>query len=137
MERDSNQTDYLEQLIEQLDDESMSLIDFDELKLRLSELREKLTGHGEMADELTALRQDYHQRIAGMVKAIAAVNRKRDCWQEAVAFVEGLPSLTAEELLEQYRRICARFRDCFPAARQLTYVAGRSRRHGLSAKATT
>ncbi|RKX27000.1 MAG: hypothetical protein DRP45_02080 [Candidatus Zixiibacteriota bacterium] len=119
MENNKSHIAFLEELTERIDDSSVSLLDFDEIRKRLVELKDVLTEHHDLTGQLATLRKDYEQRVAGMVKAIAAVDRKRDTWQEALALVEQLPSLTAELLLEQHRRISARFRDTFPASAHL------------------
>lgn len=66
--------------------------------------------------ELKILRDDYQNRIAGMVKAIAAVDRSRNKSNEAVQYLEALVELTAPELIEEYRRVSARFRSAFPTS---------------------
>jgi hypothetical protein len=124
--KSEQQIEYLENLIRLLDDSSTSLIDFDELTDRLSELKTALREHQASTNELEVLRQDIGQRMAGMVKAIAAVDRKGDNWEEALAVVEGLRALSAEELLKQYRRISARFRDFFPAHARLASLPARN-----------
>ena len=64
--------------------------------------------------ELELLRSDYLSRIAGMVKAIAAVERSNDKASEAVVYLENLNGMSAGELIEEYRRTSARFRSAFP-----------------------
>ncbi len=64
--------------------------------------------------ELSLLRADYSGRIAGMVKAIAAVERSNDKANEAVAYLEKLNDLNAAGLIEAYQRTSARFRSAFP-----------------------
>jgi hypothetical protein len=63
---------------------------------------------------LELLRSDYLSRIAGMVKAIAAVERSNDKASEAVVYLENLNGMSAGELIEEYRRTSARFRSAFP-----------------------
>ncbi len=64
--------------------------------------------------EFGLLRTDYLNRIAGMVKAIAAVERSHDKATEAVGYLENLNGMSAAELIEEYRRTSARFRSAFP-----------------------
>ncbi len=116
MEKSNSDCDYLERVVEQLDATAMSRLDFDELKDRLSTIRDRLTANDRLASEHACLREEYQQRISGMVKAIAAVDRKRDRLEEAVALIDELPKLPAERLLETYRKVAARFRDCFPGS---------------------
>ena len=94
----------------------MARIDFDELRERLKLIGAQLAARDELAEGHALLRQDCEQRIAGMIKAIAAVDRKRDGWSEAIAQAEELPTLAPARLLETYRRVAARFRDCFPGS---------------------
>lgn len=118
-------SEYLDQLIGQLDGNDTSVIDFDELSHRLSRLRQtpSIPDTIDTAEtELALLKDDCHKRIGGMIKAMAALDRKGDSWEEALATVEELPSLDAAALLKVYRRTCARFRDCFPSHAPLTSV---------------
>jgi len=64
--------------------------------------------------ELGLLRTDYLSRMAGMVKAIAAIERSHNKATEAVAYLENLNAMSAGELIEEYRRTSARFRSAFP-----------------------
>jgi len=79
--------------------------------------------------ELQLLRTDYVGRIAGMVKAIAAVERSRSQAAEAVHYLESLNEMCAVELIEEYRRTSARFRSAFPTTFGLApYSMGRANR---------
>lgn len=116
MEKIKNDRAYLEDVARLIDDTTMAQLDFDELKTRLLAIGSKLTATDELADEYALLRGDYEQRIAGMVKAIAAVDRKHDVWEEALGLVEKLPVLRSADLLATYRQTAAKFRDCFPGS---------------------
>ena len=116
MENVKGEIAYLEGVVRLLDEAGMARIDFDELRVRLKEIGAGLAARDELAEGHALLRQDCEQRIAGMIKAIAAVDRKHDGWSEALAQVEELPTLTPARLLETYRRVAARFRDCFPGS---------------------
>ncbi len=116
MEKNKSDIDYLGEVTQLIDASTMSQLDFDELARRLLAIRDALSAHEQLAVDHACLREEYQQRIAGMVKAIAAVDRKRDRWEEALALVEGLPALPVTGLLETYRRVAARFRDCFPGS---------------------
>ncbi|MGH8015157.1 MAG: hypothetical protein ACREBV_03105, partial [Candidatus Zixiibacteriota bacterium] len=59
---------------------------------------------------------DYINRIGGMVKAVAAVERSHDKAADAVIYLESLSSMSAAELIEQYRRTSAKFRSAFPSS---------------------
>jgi hypothetical protein len=116
LEKIKNDRAYLEDVARLIDDTTMAQLDFDELKTRLLAIGSKLTATDELADEYALLRGDYEQRIAGMVKAIAAVDRKQDVWEEALEQVEKLSVLGSADLLATYRRTAAKFRDCFPGS---------------------
>lgn len=106
--------EYLARFVTCLDDEDLSSLDFDELRRHLTELVTQSKTAGELAEEHALLREDCQQRMAGMIKAIAAADRRGDSYQGALAVIEELPSLSARDLLRKYRRVSARFRDCFP-----------------------
>ena len=116
MENAKAEIAYLEGVVRLMDDAGMARIDFDELRERLQVIGVGLAARDTLAEDHALLRQDCEQRIAGMIKAIAAVDRKRDGWSEAVAQVDELPTLESAKLLETYRRVAARFRDCFPGS---------------------
>ena len=116
MEKDNNHSEYIAQLLASLNDDKMSMIDFDHLRTWLAKLSGQLCSEEGCAGELKVLRDDYSQRIGGMVKAIAAVDRKRDSWPEALSLVESLDSMKAGDLVICYRKVTARFRDHFPAS---------------------
>jgi len=71
---------------------------------------------GELKEQLHLYREDYISRIGGMVKAIAVAEKHPNRLEEAVAYLESLTKLSANDLIEQYRRISTRFRDAFPAS---------------------
>lgn len=116
MEKNKNDIDYLAETVNLFDEANLAPIDFDQLKVRLSRLGDTLVAQDKLAAEYALLRDDCERRIAGMTKAIAAVDRKRDRMAEAVELVDELPSLDSARLLQTYRRVAARFRDCFPGS---------------------
>ena len=109
-------SDYAARLAQQLNENDLSMIDFDDLRLRLEQYTARSSADDEIAEEHALLREDCQRRLAGMIKAIAAVERKRDSLESALTLVEELPSLKAAKLLQRYRQVSARFRDCFPAS---------------------
>ena len=116
MEKGRNHSEYIAHLLEMLSDEKMSVIDFDHLREWLAGVAEEMSLQQDTKKQLELLRDDYSQRIGGMVKAMAALDRKKDSWQEALSQVESLSSMGARELAECYRMVSARFRDCFPTS---------------------
>lgn len=99
-----------------LENEELAVLDFDELRGMLQEAANRLDVSTAGGDELAVLRDDYIARIAGMVKAIAAVNRRESGLAETVELIERLPTMNAESLVLTYRRVTARFRDAFPTS---------------------
>jgi len=114
--KNKNDIDYLSEVVNLIDEATLPKIDFDELKARLSTVCNRLTAQDELAVEYALLRDDCERRIAGMTKAIAAVDRKQDRMQEALSLVDELPALDSAQLLQTYRRVAARFRDSFPGS---------------------
>lgn len=116
MEKTECDSAYLEEVARAIDDTTLSCIDFDKLKQHLVVAADRLRSTTALAESQARLRDDYEKRIAGMIKAVAAVGRKRDGWEEAAALVDQLPTVTVDRLLEIYRRVSARFRDSFPGS---------------------
>lgn len=114
MKKENDNQRYIADLIDQLTAEKLSIIDFDKHRQWLSDLAAMLNAHEQQIDELQLLRDDYIDRISGMVKAIAAARSKEGRMEQAMDFLDELPSLSALELTKQYRRISAIFRDSFP-----------------------
>ena len=105
---------YLDELLSSLTDDKLCEIDFDRLTDWLQELKTDLTRSCELESELKLMREDYFNRIAGMVKAITIVERSSASTEKVLAYLEDLKNLNAEELLEQYRKMSNRFRIAFP-----------------------
>ena len=124
MENHNKQSAYVKELVDSLTGDKVSFIDFDQLKEWLAEVAPILDKIDQLREEIGHLRLDYISRIGGMVKAIAAVNRHPDGWENALTYLENLPSLSAGELTEEYRKISARFRDAFPTSLLVGRQAG-------------
>ena len=107
---------YAADLLVQLNDEAMAMVDFDRLKVWLSEFGPAMVAQTESLAQLQLLREDYIGRIGGMVKAIGAADRSGNRVEEALAYVESLQQLDSAELIAQYRKVSACFRDTFPAS---------------------
>ena len=107
---------YINEVKGQIDAEAVSRLDFDRLKSTLDELAIFVETATPWRDELELLREDYIRRISGMEKAIAVVKRGSGHFEQALARIDSLKSLSAAELIEIYRCSQARFRDSFPAS---------------------
>lgn len=116
MENNKNHAGYVGQLTETLKAEKMSEIDFDLMIAKLSEIEPQIRQLASTREQLSLLRNDFIGRIGGMTKAIAAASRRHDNWSEALAQIEALDEMSAEELVDQYRKVSARFRDSFPSS---------------------
>lgn len=116
MERKNKHYLYSEELLKRLDDEKLSEIDFDLLKEWLAEIMPVLKESAGLKEQLHLYREDCISRIGGMVKAIAVAEKHPDRLEEAITYVESLTELSANELINQYRKISAKFRDAFPAS---------------------
>lgn len=114
MDTNNQPIELLRHAIACLNDTDLSLLDFDTLRDRLATLVNELEHADRMSTDHALLRADYEQRLAGMIKAIAAVDRKRGGVEDALATVDRLTHLTASELIAEYRRVSAAFRDSFP-----------------------
>jgi hypothetical protein len=109
-------SNYLRETLDLLSDDRLPLIDFDRLRECLKVSAQMLDEADSHRQNVSVLRGDYEGRIAGMLKAIAAVDRKNGGIDEALKAVESLGTLTGEELVNRYRRTAARFRDAFPTS---------------------
>ncbi len=105
---------YLDELLSSLSGDKLSEIDFDKLADWLQELKVSLADSCELQAELKLMREDYLNRIAGMVKAVTIVERSSGSTEKVLAYLEDLESLSAAELIEQYRKTSHRFRIAFP-----------------------
>ena len=129
MERNEALAADLRRTAAQLAPEEMSLIDFDKVRESITSAADLLTAGGGDLAELAVIREDYEARIAGMLKAIAAVHRNRDRRDDAAEEALDLSMKSATELVACYRRTAARFRDSFPASFGLLQSGGTAR-HG-------
>lgn len=101
-------------------------------ELNLDALEEVLAAAAAQLDELASLRQDcrllkeeYGTRILGMLKAIIACKPDDDSAMLASRLVGDIEQFRAEQLIQQYHRVAARFRNRFPASfRYLNFGRG-------------
>ncbi|PWB69068.1 hypothetical protein C3F09_10710 [candidate division GN15 bacterium] len=91
-------------------------IDFDRLAAWLESVEPELRDAQARSEDLALLRQDYEGRIAGMAKAMAAVDRSGKGYEVALTSLETLSRMSGEELVACYRKTAARFRDMFPTS---------------------
>ena len=130
MERDNKLAAEGAAMTAMLSEEKMAQVDFDKLKDWLNRSSAELDRGDLATGELRLLRSDIIDRISGMQKAIAAVNKRNDQMDEMLQYLEGLPELSAADLIRQYRITSAKFRDCFPASFGLLRSSSKSVRPG-------
>jgi len=114
--KDKTESNRLRESAAQLNERDMSAIDFDALVEHLERIADQLESVEATRSDCALLRDDYQGRITGMVKAMAAVERSQNGMEAAAALIAELPGLTAEDLVQTYRRTCVRFRDHFPTS---------------------
>ena len=117
---------YLDELLISLSGDKLSEIDFDKFTDWLRELKSSLADSCELKAELKLMREDYLNRIAGMVKAITIVERSSGATEKVLAYLEDLENLSAAELIEQYRKTSHKFRIAFPTTFGLPPVSNNS-----------
>ncbi len=105
---------YIDELLISLKGDKLSEIDFDKLTEWLQEIKTTLDNSCELQSELKLMREDYLNRIAGMLKAVTIVERSSAAPEKVLAYLEDLENLKAAELIEQYRKTSHRFRIAFP-----------------------
>jgi hypothetical protein len=109
-------------VIENLEKESIELIDFDNLKIVMSDLQKTCEGHEKLSDELVLIKSEYRNRIVGMMKAVMACRRNESDTQMLTVLSGDIEDISAGELVKLYGRAAVRFRDSFPASfKYLTY----------------
>ncbi len=106
----------LSEWVELLTDERTEPMDFDHLRRTLRDAAAEIRAADSVRSQLELLADDYRRRIAGMVKAIAAVDRTRDRGRQADDVIQSLTDCPAEKLIDCYRQVQARFKDFFPAS---------------------
>ncbi|MDF1545616.1 MAG: hypothetical protein P1R58_11000 [bacterium] len=105
-----------DKLIEKLSETDLSVLNLDDLTAWMKSARQKLVELETARTETALLRQDYIERISGMAKAIAAVRQSHELSQETLEFIQQLPNMSASDLIANYRKLSARFRDSFPTS---------------------
>jgi hypothetical protein len=117
---------YFTGLSEALTEKQMSVIDFDILKEQLSAVDSRLKQAETCAAELAILRKDIIGRICGMEKAVAVVSRRAGEIEQALDRIGLLEGASAGQLVEQYQRTSAKFRDAFPTTFGMQRLSGGS-----------
>ncbi len=103
-------------LYQNLSDEAIEKIDFDELIEILGAVRDNVNLEQKTVSEFEYLKKEYRNRILGMVKANLACRQNERDADLAVKLSDDISGISAEELVGMYRRVAARFRTNFPAS---------------------
>ncbi|MCP4703137.1 MAG: hypothetical protein GY865_00885 [candidate division Zixibacteria bacterium] len=108
--------DTIDLLCQNLSDEKLEQINFDELIEVLGAVKDNVNQEQETATELEYLKEEYRNRIIGMVKANLACRQNERDADLAVKLSDDISEISAEELVGMYGRTAARFRTNFPAS---------------------
>lgn len=122
----------INQWVQLLDDERTEPLDFNDLKQTLDAAAAEVGIVTHLQSELQLLADDYRRRIAGMIKAIVAVDRRKDRCEQADDLIQSLTDCSAQTLIDCYRQVQARFKDYFPASFGLIDQPVRARRRADS-----
>lgn len=113
-------------LYQNLLDEAVEKIDFDVLINILGAVRANVNLEQKTAKELEYLKEEYRNRILGMVKANLACRQNERDADLAVKLSDDISGISAEELVGMYGRVAARFRTNFPASFRYLTIASSS-----------
>jgi len=109
-----------------LEDESIELLDFDSLKKLLIDMQHACESQNQIAAELHLIKEEYRNRIIGMLKANMACKPEEDDARMIADLSGDLSDLEAGRLVKLYSRNAARFRSNFPASfGYMTYTGKR------------
>lgn len=105
--------------------ESLSELNLDTLAEALSAAAAQLEETAQLRQDCRLLKEEYRTRILGMLKAIIACRPDDDSAILASHLSGDIEQFCAEQLIRQYHRVAARFRNCFPASfRYLNFGRG-------------
>lgn len=116
MENKSFNIDDIKAICENLNAESIELIDFDELSEILGEVQHLLGDQRKLVREINLLKEDYRSRIIGMLKANLACREDFEDNQLLEKLTGNVSEIKAKELIDIYSRTAARFRSNFPSS---------------------
>ena len=106
----------LAEISERIASEKFEEVDFDRIAAALAAASVEVEKSAEAKAECRLLKEDCRKRILGMLKGIVACRPDEDSLHLAAHLTDEGEQLPAKELLKQYRRVAARFRDRFPAS---------------------
>jgi len=106
----------VEQVRKSLHDESIELINFDQLNEILNQTAALAECNHKTSKELTILKDDYRKRIIGMLKAVLACREDVEISELAARLSDSDNDIHSSELMRLYSRTAASFRSRFPAS---------------------
>lgn len=116
MATDKINNETIDLLCQNLTGERLERINFDELIDILGAVKDRVNQAQQKSKELTYLKEEYRNRIIGMVKANLACRQNQRDTDLAVQLSDDISEISAEELVGMYGRVAARFRTNFPAS---------------------
>lgn len=116
MENKPINIDDIKSICENLKAESVELIDFDELSEILGEVQHLLGDHRKLVREINMLKEDFRNRIIGMLKANLASRDDIEDKKLIEKLSGDISEIKAKELIDVYSRTAARFRSNFPSS---------------------
>ena len=110
----------IDDVLEMLDDNNLAALDLNQIKQTILLMKNTIASNDSKLEELSILRQDYIQRVSGMLKAIAALNRNKEEAEEILNLIESFVQMPATKLISIYRKVSAKFRNAFPTSFGIT-----------------
>ncbi len=110
----------IDDVLEMLDDNNLGALDINQIKQTILLIKNTIESNNSGLEELNTLRQDYIQRVSGMLKAIAAVCRNKEETEEILNLIESFEQMPAVKLISIYRKVSAKFRNAFPTSFGIT-----------------
>ena len=118
--KDKNEQISVEAICQNLDRESLGLIDFDEIKGSLHQYLSTQKELDHCKSELEYIKNEYRARIYGMLKAVLACRHNTENAEILESLSGELREIDSEKLVKLYHRTAVKFRTCFPGS--LRYV---------------
>jgi len=108
--------DTLEMVCNNLKTEAVEKIDFDALIDTLSDTADSIEAYESVNTELTYLKNEYRNRIIGMLKANLACRKNERDIELAARLTGDISEIDCDEMVRTYRRVASRFRANFPTS---------------------
>jgi hypothetical protein len=106
----------LDTVRQNLSDESLEKIDFDKLTEILDTVGNNFNRHEKLELELEFIKNEYRNRIVGMLKSNLACRENEYDAELVVRLADDISEISGEELVKMYGRVASRFRANFPTS---------------------